>query len=143
MLNEQSVNVDLDDKTANDSPQLGNINNQEQAKDNQIDTLEDLDTSRQDGAFIAKKSSPPMIQSNLGRLNQTPIMNDALSQGHNFGIAPESGGAAVVNSSSMLADNQQNINGTAFSNIKNSQDRKGLFTTRQAENSMKQAVSVS
>ena len=46
-----------------------------------------------------------MIQSNLGRLNQTPIMNDALSQGHNFGIAPESGGAAVVNSSSMLADN--------------------------------------
>ena len=57
-LNEESVNVELD--TSREGRAIAN-NNRSPRSDNKIETLEDIETAGQNGAFISKKSSPPMI----------------------------------------------------------------------------------
>ena len=64
VLNEQSVNVELETPLGGEVTDADSFRNKEKAAvDQQIDTLEDdvLDSQRQDGAFKGKYSQPPMI----------------------------------------------------------------------------------
>lgn len=61
-LNEESVNVELD--TSRGEPTINDdyVNKDKSFRNgNKLDTLEDIETVGQNGAFVSKKSSPPMI----------------------------------------------------------------------------------